>query len=114
MKRILALLLAMMMIAGMMVSCTGSEEEEEEENKGAQVTVYLGSEIRNWDPAQMYTQASAAKFFSLVYEGLTRINAEGQLEYALARSSALCRRCYLRMEASARAGLQVHCLCYAL
>ncbi len=85
MKRILALLLAMMMIAGMMVSCTGSEEEEEEENKGAQVTVYLGSEIRNWDPAQMYTQASAAKFFSLVYEGLTRINAEGQLEYALAK-----------------------------
>lgn len=85
MKRILALLLAMMMIAGMMVSCTGSEEEEEEENKGAQVTVYLGSEIRNWDPAQMYTQASAAKFFSLVYEGLTRINAEGELEYALAK-----------------------------
>lgn len=85
MKRILALLLAMMMIAGMMVSCTGSEEEEEEENKGAQITVYLGSEIRNWDPAQMYTQASAAKFFSLVYEGLTRINAEGQLEYALAK-----------------------------
>jgi len=85
MKRILALLLAMMMIAGMMVSCTGSEEEEEEENKGAQITVYLGSEIRNWDPAQMYTQASAAKFFSLVYEGLTRINAEGQLENALAK-----------------------------
>ncbi len=85
MKRILALLLAMMMIAGMMVSCTGSEEEEEEENKGAQVSVYLGSEIRNWDPAQMYTQASAAKFFSLVYEGLTRINTEGELEYALAK-----------------------------
>ncbi len=85
MKRILALLLAMMMIAGMMVSCTSSEEEEEEEVKGAQITVYLGSEIRNWDPAQMYTQASAAKFFSLVYEGLTRINAEGQLEYALAK-----------------------------
>lgn len=85
MKRILALLLAMMMIAGMMVSCTGSEEEEEEENKGAQITVYLGSEIRNWDPAQMYTQASAAKFFSLVYEGLTRITPEGTLEYALAK-----------------------------
>ena len=84
MKRILALLLAMMMIAGMMVSCTSSEDEEEE-NKGAQITVYLGSEIRNWDPAQMYTQASAAKFFSLVYEGLTRINAEGELEYALAK-----------------------------
>ena len=85
MKRILALLLAMMMIAGMMVSCTGTEGEEEEENKGAQITVYLGSEIRNWDPAQMYTQASAAKFFSLIYEGLTRINAEGELEYALAK-----------------------------
>ena len=85
MKRILALLLAMMMIAGMMVSCTGSEDEEEEEVKGAQITVYLGSEIRNWDPAQMYTQASAAKFFSLVYEGLTRITPEGTLENALAK-----------------------------
>ncbi len=86
MKRILALLLAMMMIAGMMVSC--SEEEDDpfkEEDKGAEITVYLGNEIRNWDPAQVYTQASAAKFFSLVYEGLTRINEDGKLEYALAK-----------------------------
>ncbi|MGM9626096.1 MAG: ABC transporter substrate-binding protein [Eubacteriales bacterium] len=83
MKRILAFLLAMMMIAGMMVSCGNSEEEED---KGAEISIYLGSEIRNWDPAQMYTQASAVKFFSLVYEGLTRINAEGKMELALAKS----------------------------
>ena len=85
MKRILALLLAMMMIAGMMVGCGGTGEEEEED-KGAEISIYLGSEIRNWDPALMYTQASAVKFFSLVYEGLTRVNAEGKLELALADS----------------------------
>ena len=83
MKRILAFLLAMMMIAGMMVSCGNSEEEED---KGAEISIYLGSEIRNWDPAQMYTQASAVKFFSLVYEGLTRITPEGKLELALAKN----------------------------
>lgn len=82
MKRILAFLLAMMMVVGMMVSCGSSEEDD----KGAEINIYLGSEIRNWDPAQMYTQASAVKFFSLVYEGLTRINAKGELELALAKS----------------------------
>ncbi len=85
MKRILALLLAMMMIAGMMVGCGGTDEEGEED-KGAEITVYLGSEIRNWDPAQLQTQASAVKFFSLVYEGLTRVTADGKLELALADS----------------------------
>ncbi len=86
MKRILALLLAMMMIVGMMVSCGSSEDDmEAEEDKGAVISVYIGAEIRNWDPALTYTQASNAKFFSLVYEGLTRINSEGKRENALAK-----------------------------
>ena len=87
MKRILALLLAMMMIAGMLVGCgeAAEDDEMEEEDKGEVINVYIGSEIRNWDPALTYTQASAVKFFSLTYEGLTRVNAEGKLENALAK-----------------------------
>lgn len=85
MKRILALLLAMMMIAGMLVGC-GESADDEEEDKGEQITIYLGTEIRNWDPARMITQASNVKFFSLVYEGLTRIGADGKLENALAKN----------------------------
>ncbi len=82
MKRILTLLLAVMMIAGMMVGCGKRDEDD----KGAIFNVYIGSEIRNWDPAQMYTQASAAKFMSLIYEGLTRITADGKMELALAKN----------------------------
>lgn len=86
MKRILALVLAMMMIAGMLVGCGETEEDEEEEqDKGAVISVYIGDEIRNWDPALTYTLPSHAKFFSLVYEGLTRITSEGVRENALAK-----------------------------
>lgn len=87
MKRILSLLLAALMLTGILASCgKTSEDDTQEEDKGAEVTVYIGSEIRNWDPALTYTQSSAVKFFSLVYEGLTRINAEGKMEYALAKN----------------------------
>ena len=74
----------MLLLVSTLVSC-GSEDDSQEEDKGAVISVYIGDEIRNWDPALMYTQASAVRFFSLVYEGLTRITDEGKLEYALAK-----------------------------
>lgn len=81
MKRLLACTLALLMLMGTLVGCGKTDETD----RGAEISVYLGAEIRNWDPALTYMQDSNVKFFSLVYEGLTRINADGELENALAK-----------------------------
>ena len=81
MKRLLACMLALLMLMGALVGCGKTNETD----RGAEISVYLGAEIRNWDPALTYMQDSNVKFFSLVYEGLTRINNDGELEYALAK-----------------------------
>ncbi len=80
MKRLLACMLALLMLMGALTGCS-----KDTSDKGAEISIYLGAEIRNWDPALTYMQDSNVKYFSLVYEGLTRINDKGELENALAK-----------------------------
>ncbi len=82
MKRILALVLCMIMLACTFTSCTTLEDED----KGAVIDVYLTNEIYNYDPAYGFTDASCAKILSLVFEGLTRLDSEGNWEKALMKS----------------------------
>ncbi len=82
MKRILALVLCMIMLACTFTSCTTLEEDD----KGAVIDVYLTNEIYNYDPAFGFTDASCAKILSLVFEGLTRLDSEGNWEKALMKS----------------------------
>ncbi len=79
MKRILALVLCMIMLVTALASCTTLEEDD----KGAVIDVYLTNEIYNYDPAFGFTDASCAKILSLVFEGLTRLDSEGNWEKAL-------------------------------
>ncbi|MBQ3065607.1 MAG: hypothetical protein IJC98_05170 [Clostridia bacterium] len=90
MKRILAFLLAMVLALGMLSGCVTNpsgrnrnKNKNKNQEKGAEINIYVGEEIRNWDPALMYNQASAAKYFGLIYEGLTRINKDGKMELVL-------------------------------
>lgn len=73
MKRILALVLCAVMIACTFASCTTLEEDD----KGAEIDVYLTNEIYDFDPARGFTDASKSKFLSLVFEGLTRLDEDG-------------------------------------
>lgn len=79
MKRILALVLCMIMLACTFASCTTLEGED----KGAVIDVYLTNEIYNYDPAYGFTDASCAKILSLIFEGLTRLDSDGNWEKAL-------------------------------
>lgn len=82
MKKLISLVLLTAMLATMLVGCTTLEGDE----KGAIINVYIGSEITDYDPALAYTDDSAVKVLGLLYEGLTRINADGKVENALMKS----------------------------
>ena len=79
MKRIAALVLCAFMILSSFVSCTTLEEDD----KGAVIDVYLTNEIYDFDPARGFNDASTSKLLSLVFEGLTRLDENGNWEYAL-------------------------------
>jgi len=80
MKKLISVLLLAAMLVTMLAGCGSTLKEDE---KGATVKLYLGNEILDFDPAIGYTDDSTAKFLGLVYEGLTRINSKGKVEYAL-------------------------------
>ncbi len=80
MKKAIALLLVLCLTATFFFGCTKSDEDD----KGAMITMYLGSEIRNFDPAVAYTNADAVKILGLLYEGLMKIDDNGKLQKAMA------------------------------
>ncbi len=79
MKRIIALVICALMILSSFVSCTTLEGDD----KGAVIDVYLTNEIYDFDPARGFNDASTSKLLSLVFEGLTRLDEDGNWEYAL-------------------------------
>ena len=82
MKRILSLLLAVAMLlsfGAVLVSCG------ETEIPGAQIDVYLGSEVLDLDPTDYYVDDNAAQLMSLLYEPLFAINSKGKLTKAAAK-----------------------------
>ncbi len=81
MKKILALILCAASLFTL-VSCSTLEEDD----KGAIIDVYLTNEIYNFDPAFGFTDASTAKILSLIFEGLTRLDEDGNWENALMES----------------------------
>ncbi len=80
MKKAIALLLVLCLTATFFFGCTPKDEDD----KGAMITMYLGSEIRNFDPAVAYTNADAVKILGLLYEGLMKIDDNGKLQKAMA------------------------------
>ncbi|MBO4423820.1 MAG: hypothetical protein J5879_10290 [Clostridia bacterium] len=104
MKKLIALILCLATVSALLASC-GFDPDE----KGAIVNMYLFNEIRNFDPLYAYTNASnveydgdssgngvflsklnanaeAVELLGLLYEGLFKMNADGKVEKALAKS----------------------------
>ncbi len=82
MKKLISVLLMAAIIATLLAGCSSLKEDE----KGAEVNVYLGSEIVDFDPQLAYLDDSTVKILGLVYEGLTRIGDNGKVENALMKS----------------------------
>lgn len=82
MKRILALVLCLAMTLAVFASCTTLEDED----KGAVIDVYLTNEIYNFDPAFGFTDASTAKILSLIFQGLTKLDSDGNWQKALMKN----------------------------
>lgn len=86
MKRALSLILCVIMIAGTLAGCTTLYKDADGVvDKGAIVQMYLSTQVFNFDPALGFNDDAAVKIFGLIYEGLTRINEKGKVEYALAK-----------------------------
>ena len=77
--RVLSLMLCAVLLAASLTACGDVDE------RGAYVNVYLGAEVRSWDPAIGFTDAAAVKYFSLVYEGLMTYDDNGKVVEAGAK-----------------------------
>ncbi len=83
MKKIVALMLCLITVLSLFASCNKVEDEED---KGPTIPVYIGTEIANFDPAYANLDDAATKILGLLYEGLFKINAEGEVVKAQAKS----------------------------
>lgn len=81
MKRIISLLLALVMLIG----CVSLFASCAPKNDGAEISVYLGDEVYDFDPTAYYTDSNAEQVMSLLFEPLFHINAKGKLEYGAAK-----------------------------
>lgn len=82
MKRTLCLILAVIMICGVVTSCSSLEKND----KGAIVTMYLADEIFNYDPMVGFNDTATAKILSLIFEGLTVLDEDGDWEKGMMKS----------------------------
>ncbi len=81
MKRILALCLSAAFIVLSLASC-GFDPED----RGAILPVYLGSSVPSLDPSAMIYDKDVFKYTSLLFEGLTVVDADGKVSAGLAES----------------------------
>ncbi len=73
MKRAFCLILAVIMICGTFASCSSLKKGD----KGAIITMYLADEIYNYDPMVGFNDTATAKILSLIFEGLTVLDEDG-------------------------------------
>ena len=82
MKRIISLLLAVIMLFGMVsvLSACGKPK-----HPGAEIKIYLGSAVFDFDPSEYYVSTNAEQILSLLYEPLFTLNKNGKLRKAAAK-----------------------------
>ena len=85
MKRVIALLvlLAMMATSAWML---GGCARPDEDDYGAEIRAFFVGEVYDFDPAKAYTNDDAMKVLSLIYEPLFTLDANGNVQHALAKS----------------------------
>lgn len=88
MKKMLSLILAMIMVVSVVTGCTTLAKDEETGNydKGAIIDMYLTTEVYDFDPQRSITDDAMLKTYSLIYEGLTKLDENGKWQKALMKS----------------------------
>ncbi len=82
MKKILSLVLVLSLLLGsalVLTSCGAPDDE------GAQISVYLGEPIYDFDPTDYYVDSNADQLMSLLFEPLFTLDDDGDLEKAAAK-----------------------------
>ncbi len=82
MKKFVSLFLALVMIIGTFACLTSCGAPED---AGAEIAVYLGEELYDFDPTDYYVNSNSEMLMSLIFEPLFRVNEKGKLEKAAAR-----------------------------
>ncbi|MBQ6892922.1 MAG: peptide ABC transporter substrate-binding protein [Clostridia bacterium] len=85
MKRVVALSLCLIMAVLSLASCGGSIAVDAED-KGDIFNAYITGDMFSFDPGKDFTDEDASKVLGMIYEGLFRLNDDGKLENALAKS----------------------------
>lgn len=82
MKRIVSLVLVLVLSLGIVATLSSCGKAPKDE--GAQIAVYLGEEVYDFDPTDYYVNRNAEQLMSMLYEPLFRISEKGKLELAAA------------------------------
>lgn len=80
MTRVLCLVLCLATLAMGFVGCSSGDS-----TSGAQINMYLTSEVYNFDPAYAHLDSSAIKLCGLLYEGLMKLDDNGKVVKALCK-----------------------------
>ncbi len=80
MKKIIALALCLLMLGATFVGCAKKDPDD----KGAYIKMYLSDMVYDLDPANAYTNESALKIVSLLFDNLFVLNDNGKIKKSLA------------------------------
>ncbi len=79
--RILCLVLCLATLAPCLAAC-----EPKDPTSGAQINMYLASEVYNFDPAYAHLDSSATKLLGLLFEGIMKLDDDGDVKKSLCDS----------------------------
>jgi len=82
MKRIVSILLVFVMLFGAALSITSCSAPKDD---GAEISVYLGDEVFDFDPTDYYVDRNAEQLMSLLFEPLFTLNEKGEIKCAAAK-----------------------------
>ncbi len=77
MKKIISALITLSLVLGLALTLTACGEPRD---GGAEISVYLGEEVYDFDPTDYYVDSNAAQVMSLLYEPLFTLNEKGEIE----------------------------------
>ena len=81
MKKTVSLLMALVMIFGVLTALTSCGKPK---NDGAEINIYLGSQIFDFDPSDYYVSDNAEQILNLIYEPLFTMKENGKIKCAAA------------------------------
>lgn len=83
MKKTVSLLLSAVLVLGLVFSLASCTEAPAD--AGAEISVYLGADVYDFDPTDYYVDSNAEQVMSLMFEPLFKLDSEGNRRNAMAK-----------------------------